>query len=446
MYKKLILWFISGLLLILITAPTHGQNIQTIQLPPLQPITAENISHLQLLGTLENFWDISGNRVTTFTISPNHRWLVVNLWGDVLVYDLKIGNILYLETGNLGDLGEFSNNNQLYLLPTMTETLVYDVNTWDVIEKLEDNFIIHRVKFSADDTIIAATNSDYEFTNGIHIFETDTWTEHNLLPVSYTSLRGGYIYPASDSPFSFYSIQNHNYLLTAYTANHVYGWDYLNIQNYADPTKLTKSDLILELTSRTYTTPGNPNQSLPLFTYDYITDAIIDNRTGAIYTSVEKDSSGFFIDHAHPEGSWFAYRLDEFSIPDAIVTSNDNSEMNFISYFSSDGSYILVLDDTGLFVYNISTHKKVIPLTDINIASGTFFFFDTLSNAQLAFTAYRNHISNKTDFQIWDMMSGELLNNLPTDTYAGKAMISRDSQLLVIGEPDRIEFWGVPQP
>jgi len=87
-----------------------------------------------------------------------------------------------------------------------------------------------------------------------------------------------------------------------------------------------------------------------------------------------------------------------------------------------------------------------LPVIDL----GYEFNFNTTPNKEIAFINYidREEQDVVSQLEAWDIATGSLLRDLPTDTLGRTIRISQDGQLLVIGggvAKDRLEFWGVPQ-
>ncbi|HRF94717.1 MAG TPA: hypothetical protein PLZ51_05980 [Aggregatilineales bacterium] len=254
MHKKTILLVIYSTLLMLIFAPAQAQFFPTIKIPPLQPITTENIQDLQLLGTLENFQGEFGIHVANFAISPNHQWLAVNLSGGVVVYDLINSSIRILGSSVPTSAGGFSHDSSLYLLPIELGTKVYDTSSWDVIATLADDFAVGDIQFSPDNRFIATTHERMirgymgEDLNGIYIFDTATWTQYNQLPLDIYFSGVSFAFQVRGDKTSIISV---NQQLVAHL------WDYESVFDYADPNLPQKSDLITSLQTLTYPDPDS---------------------------------------------------------------------------------------------------------------------------------------------------------------------------------------------
>jgi len=231
---------------------------------------------------------------------------------------------------------------------------------------------------------------------------------------------------------------------------------------YNDYTRLERRDtlFLLQLSDNGEISFGSPNgnvvivsrseanQTMPMYTYNSEADALINNQDGGVYPAQESGTVGEFVNDDSSYISAFKYRLDGFPIPEILPIQDD---LIFSRHVSEDGNYAITLLGDGIIgLYDLMSNTPVFVFEGLPLISfGYQFNFNTTPNQEIAFINYIDEEQNLvSQLEAWDITTGTLLRDLPTDTLGRAMHISQDGQLLIIGggfQKDRLEFWGVPQ-
>lgn len=232
---------------------------------------------------------------------------------------------------------------------------------------------------------------------------------------------------------------------------------------YSGYTRLERRDILflLQLSDNGEISFGTPsgnvvivgrseaNQTVPIYTYDSEADVLINNQDGGVYPVQESGTVGEFVNEDSGYINPFKYRLDGFPIPEILPIQGD---LVLSSYISEDGNYAITLLGDGIIgLYDLVSNTPVFVFESLPVIDlGYEFNFNTTPNKEIAFINYidREEQDVVSQLEAWDIATGSLLRDLPTDTLGRTIRISQDGQLLVIGggvAKDRLEFWGVPQ-